>query len=76
MAVPCVAGFVGEGMWTVVKGEGTGRFANADGEGSMDFRGDIPEIGGGIGTVLGLPDGIAVFNLEGAITYNASDRSR
>ncbi len=42
----------------------------------MDFRGDIPEIGGGIGTVFGLPDGIAVFNFEGAITYNASDRSK
>ena len=73
---PNTVGFLGEGTWTVVEGEGTGRFANANGEGSMDFLGDIPETSGGIGTVFGLPDGIAVLNFKGAITYNASDRSK
>jgi hypothetical protein len=73
-----MTGFMGEGTWTVVEGEGTGRFANANGEGSMDFLGDIPESAApnGIGTVFGLPDGITVLNFKGAITYNASDRSK
>ena len=75
---PNMVGFLGEGTWTVVEGEGTGRFANANGEGSMDFLGDIPESAApnGIGTVFGLPDGITVLNFKGAITYNASDRSK
>ena len=44
----------------------------------MDFLGDIPESAApnGIGTVFGLPDGITVLNFKGAITYNASDRSK
>ena len=54
-------GFTLEGTWTVL--EGTGRFTNAAGSGSMD----------GIGFID--PYGPAVFNFEGKISYDASDRS-
>ena len=62
-------GFTGEGTWTVV--DGTGRFAQATGSGSLDFIGDIP----GGGTVLGLPDGINEWSFAGEVSYDASNRA-
>jgi hypothetical protein len=64
-------GFTLEGTWTVVENEGSGRFANATGSGSMDGIGDIP----GGDALFGLPDGAAQFNFKGRIAYDASDRS-
>ena len=62
-------GFTSKGTWTVV--DGSGRFANATGSGSMDGVGDIP----GGEALFGLPDGTVMFNFMGRIAYDASDRS-
>ena len=56
-------GFTLGGTWTVDEGAGTGRFINAAGSGSID----------GIGFIS--PYGPAVFDFEGEISYDASNRS-
>jgi len=62
-------GFTLEGTWSVV--DGSGRFADAAGSGSMDGVGDIP----GGEALFGLPDGFAQFDFRGSIAYDASNRS-
>ena len=62
-------GFTLVGEWEAVGG--TGRFAQATGGGMLNGVGDIPD---GKET-LGLPDGLAEFNLKGRIAYDAADRS-
>jgi hypothetical protein len=62
-------GFTLAGTWTVV--DGSGRFANAAGSGSIDGVGDVP----GGDALFGLPDGAAQFDFRGEIAYDASDRS-
>ncbi len=56
-------GFVMEGEWEAVGG--TGRFANVEGEGTLEGVGDIPD---GVGN-LGLVDGLMQLDFEGEITY-------
>ncbi len=63
-------GFTIEGNWAVV--DGSGRFANATGHGTIDAVGDIP----GEVTMFGLAEGTAKFDLKGTISYDASNRSR
>ncbi|NNF53087.1 MAG: hypothetical protein HKN03_01460 [Acidimicrobiales bacterium] len=63
-------GFIIEGTWIVV--DGSGRFANATGHGTIDAVGDIPDSDV---TMFGLAEGTAKFTLNGKISYNASDRS-
>jgi hypothetical protein len=55
-------GFTNEATWTVV--EGTGRFAQATGSGSLEGAGDIPD---GTAT-LGLPDGLWKLTFKGTVT--------
>ena len=56
-------GFAMEGEWEAVGG--TGRFANVEGEGTLEGVGDIPD---GVGN-LGVDDGLMKLEFEGKITY-------
>ena len=62
-------GFTFDGRWEAVGG--TGRFAQAEGSGTLGGVGDIPD---GKET-LGFPDGLMKTNFKGRIDYDASDRS-
>ncbi len=62
-------GFTFEGEWTAVGG--TGRFANATGSGTMHGFGDVPDGE----AIFDIPDGLAQFNFNGTIAYDASDRA-
>lgn len=63
-------GFTFVGTWQA--DGGTGRFAHATGQGTLDGVGDI--LNGE--AIFDLPDGIAQFNFHGEIAYDASDRSK
>lgn len=63
-------GFTFVGRWEA--DGGTGRFAHATGQGTLDGVGDIPNGE----AIFDLPDGIAQFNFNGKIAYDASDRSK
>lgn len=62
-------GFTFDGRWEAVGG--TGRFAHAEGSGTLSGVGDIPDRK----EPLGLPDGLMKTNFMGRIDYDASDRS-
>ncbi|MDJ0664256.1 MAG: hypothetical protein QNJ75_06825 [Acidimicrobiia bacterium] len=56
-------GFAMGGEWEAVGG--TGRFANVEGEGTLEGVGDIPDGAGN----LGVDDGLMKLEFEGKITY-------
>lgn len=62
-------GFTFDGWWEAVGG--TGRFAHAEGSGTLTGVGDIPDEK----QTLGLPDGLMRTSFKGRIDYEASDRS-
>jgi len=67
---PVPDGFEGQGTWTVV--DGTGRFANATGSGSMIVIGDVPTDDT---PMFDLPPGGTLWTFAGMIAYDASSRS-
>ncbi len=66
-------GFDGAGTWTVLEGEGSGRFADATGSGMIEVIGDIPFDDT---PMFGLPPGGTLWTFDGMIAYDASSRSR
>ncbi|MDJ0770424.1 MAG: hypothetical protein QNJ12_16635 [Ilumatobacter sp.] len=63
-------GFEGEGTWVV--DHGTGRFANASGEGTILMQGDIPSDDT---PLFDLPPGSTLWTFTGDVEYRPSDRS-
>lgn len=68
--IPAPDGFAGEGTWTVV--DGSGRFANATGSGSITTLGDVPTDDT---PMFDLPAGATLWTFTGEIVYDASNRS-
>ncbi len=68
--VPVPDGFEGTGTWSVL--EGSGRFSDATGSGTITVLGDVPTDDT---PMFDLPPGGTMWSFTGMIAYDASNRS-